>query len=155
MVAVDYAKEKVARSVRLVQARDSFLLEHAAHERSITHKLAEYLQREFLDYNVDCEYNKHGLATKVLPRECEERAREFVYPDIVVHVRGNDDSNLLVVEAKLGSHTVVPECDAIKLIEFTNPDGEYHYQLGLFIGFDELRDPQLVWYQDGQAETAG
>lgn len=152
---MDYVKEKVTRSVRQLHAGDSFLLEHVAHERSITHKLAEYLQREFSDYNVDCEYNKHGLATKLLPRECEERALEFVYPDIVVHLRGNDDNNLLVVEAKLGKRTTIPECDATKLIEFTRSDGEYRYQLGLFIGFGELRAPQLVWYQDGQVETAG
>jgi hypothetical protein len=155
VVGMDHVKEKVERSVRVLRTRDSFLLEHAAHERSITHKLAEYLQAEFSDYNVDCEYNKHGLATKLLPRECEERAREFVYPDIVVHARGNDDSNLLVVEAKLGNRATIPDCDAIKLIEFTKPDGEYHYQLGLFIGFDEQRDPQLVWYQDGRIETTG
>lgn len=155
VVAADIVKEKVIRSVGLVRARDRFLLEQAAHERSVTHKLAEYFQHEFPDYNVDCEYNRHGLATKVLPRECEERAQDFVYPDIVVHVRGNDDCNLLVIEAKLGSHAVAPECDATKLKEFTKPNGEYHYQLGLFIGFDKLRDTHLVWYKDGQVETAG
>jgi hypothetical protein len=37
-------------------------------------------------------------------------------------------------------------------VEFTKLDGAYHYQLGLFIGFDELREPQLVWFQDGQAK---
>jgi hypothetical protein len=150
VVSVDYVKEKATRSVRLVCARDSFLLEHAAHERSITHKLAEYLQLEFPDYNVDCEYNRHGLAAKLLPRECSGHAQEFVFPDIVVHVRGNDGSNLLVIEAKPAKRTRVPQCDAAKLVEFTKPDGKYHYQLGLFIGFDKLREPQFVWYQGGQ-----
>ena len=127
--------------------RNSFLLKHAAHERSITHKLAEYLQREFPGYNVDCEYNKHRLDVKLLPRECEARAERFVHPDIVVHVRGTDDNNILVIEAKPRKRPMVPRCDEAKLVEFTKLDGEYHYQLGLFIGFDELREPQLVWYQ--------
>jgi hypothetical protein len=152
MIAVDHVKKRVSRSVRLVRARDSFLLKHAAHERSITHKLAEYLQPEFPDYNVDCEYNKHGLDVKLLPRECDARAQRLVYPDIVVHVRGNDDNNILVIEAKPRKHHLVPRCDEAKLVEFTKLDGAYHYQLGLFIGFDELREPQLVWFQDGQAE---
>ena len=40
--------------------RDSFLFEADANERSITHKLAEYLQAQFQDWNVDCEYNRNG-----------------------------------------------------------------------------------------------
>lgn len=155
VVVMRDVKEKVARSLMQLRARDQFLFEHSVHERSITHKLAEYLQQEFPNYHVDCEYSKHGLATKVLPRECEERAMEYVYPDIVVHIRGNDDRNFLIVEAKLGTHISVPECDAAKLIEFTKQGGEYRYQLGLFIGFDKMRDPQLVWYQDGRVTTAG
>ena len=37
-----------------------------ANERSLTHKLAEYLQCEFPDWHVDCEYNRHGLDVKRL-----------------------------------------------------------------------------------------
>jgi len=154
MVSLDQVKERTARAIQFVRARDSFLLESAANERSVTHKLAEYLQQEFPDYNVDCEYNRHGLLTKLLPRECESQTHEYVYPDVVVHVRGNDDSNLLVIEAKLGKKPTVPVCDAAKLKGFTKPDGDYHYQLGLFIGFDGVRDPQLVWFRDGRAEAS-
>jgi hypothetical protein len=81
------------------------------------------------------------------------QTQEYVYPDEVVHLRGNDDSNLLVVEAKLGKRPVVPACDAVKLEGFTEPEGEYHYQFGLFIGFDGLRDPQLVWFTNGRIEA--
>jgi hypothetical protein len=148
-VIMPQIEDKVARAVKQLRDRDRFLLKNAVHERSITHKLAEYLQQEFPTYHVDCEYNRHGLDTKVLPRECEERARKFVYPDIVVHIRGNDDRNLLIIEAKLGQSATVPVCDEAKLVEFTKREGTYHYQLGLFIAFDKMRDPQLIWYQNG------
>ena len=46
---------------------------------------------------VDCEYNRHGLETKQLPRKCRGGSQSRVFPDIVVHLRGDNDSNLLVV----------------------------------------------------------
>src|SRR5882724_2444654 len=153
MVSADQIKERVDRALSLLGTRDSFLLERRAHERSITHKLAEYLQQEFPGYNVDCEYNLHGPLPKRLFRVCKGNDQELVYPDIVVHQRGNDDSNLLVIEAKPRKRPGVPTCDRIKLEEFTKVDGDYRYQFGLFIGFDELRDPQLVWFENGRAEA--
>lgn len=155
MVRSDEVEDKVAQAMILLRARDCFLLEHHAHERSVTHKLGEYLQPEFPDYHVDCEYNLHGPLPKRLLRECEGNEHELVYPDIVVHRRGNDDSNLLVVEAKPRRRTKVPKCDRIKLEEFTKLDGGYGYQFGLFIGFDGLGEPQLVWFRDGRAEEPG
>lgn len=68
----------------------------------------------------------------------------------MVHLRGNDASNLLVIEAKPRKRPAVPTCDAVKLQEFTRQDGDYRYQCGLFIGFDGLRDPQLIWFQNGR-----
>jgi|SRR5579875_1683852 hypothetical protein len=150
MVSPDEVKDRVGQAINMLRTRDGFLLEHRAHERSITHKLAEYLQSEFPDYNVDCEYNLHGSLPKRLLRECEGNDQELVYPDIVVHQRGNDNSNLLVVEAKPRRQSNVPECDRIKLEEFTKLDGNYRYQLGLFIGFDGLNEPQLVWFTGGE-----
>lgn len=61
------------RALKRLLKEDSFLLENDVNERSITHKLAEYLQRELREgefneyefngyrlheYNVDCEYNR-------------------------------------------------------------------------------------------------
>lgn len=154
MVPLGEIEDKVTRAMTLLRARDSFLLEHGAHERSITSKLAGYLQQEFPDYDVDCEYNLHGPLPKRLLRECEGNSQELVYPDIVVHQRGNDDSNLLVVEAKPRKRPMVPKCDRIKLEEFTRLNGDYRYEFGLFIGFNRLRDPQLVWFRGGRADAS-
>jgi len=103
-------ENKIQTSIGILFKKDAFLLLHAAHERSVTHKLAEYLQKEFPDYHVDCEYNKHSKEVKKLLRKCSEKELEKrtcgkssdrIYPDIVVHIRGNDGKNLLVIEAKI------------------------------------------------------
>ncbi|MFZ2969717.1 MAG: hypothetical protein WA063_01065 [Minisyncoccia bacterium] len=130
---------------------DEFLLENEVHERSVAHKLAEYLQLSFPGYHVDCEYNRHGISTKKLPRECNGENKENVFPDIIIHHRGYDN-NLFVIEIKPNKSPTVDECDKAKLIEFTKLEGEYKYQLGLFIGFDHLNEPQIVYYKDGKQE---
>jgi len=83
---------------------DKQLLEVDANERSITHKLAEHLQHQFPDWDVDCEYNRVGALPKRLKSAVEsirtdDAEGRTVYPDIIVHHRGCDD-NLLVIEAK-------------------------------------------------------
>jgi len=131
---------------------DAFLLESGVHERSVSHKLAEYLQQQFQGWHVDCEYNRHGLGVKMLPRECEGEHREYVYPDVVVHHRNTDD-NLLVIEIKPRKNKAVDECDNAKLTAFTNQGGDYKYRLGLFIGLDKLNEPQIIWYKNGEVEN--
>ncbi|MBU3964892.1 hypothetical protein KKA96_00760 [Patescibacteria group bacterium] len=130
---------------------DAFLLKNKAHERSTAHKLAEYLQRFFPSYHVDCEYNLRGINTKILLRKCNGENKEKVFPDIVIHHRGCDD-NLLVIEIKPSKSSNVDKCDDAKLIEFTKQTGDYKYQLGLFIGFNKLDKPQIVWYKNGKQE---
>jgi hypothetical protein len=141
----------VTIALRLLLKNDAFLLEYGANERSITHKLAEYLQQLLSSHHVDCEYNRHGVESKRLPRHCRERDKDYVYPDIVVHLRGTDEDNLLVIEAKptWDTRVGVPECDRVKLQEFTKPNAEYRYEFGLFIGFNRLAEPRLVWFNDG------
>jgi hypothetical protein len=51
-------ERKVKCSINKLMEFDDFLLEKDVNERSITHKLAEYMQQEFKDWDVDCEYNR-------------------------------------------------------------------------------------------------
>lgn len=50
--------KKVEKAINILSKNDAFLLEGNVNERSISHKLAEYLQQEFNDWNVDYEYNR-------------------------------------------------------------------------------------------------
>ncbi len=97
-------KEKIITAYKLLLKNDSYLFCVNANERSITHKFAEYLQFEFPEYNVDCEYNRNGLDTKKLQSFKKEISTDdtdaaSVFPDIIIHHRGTNN-NLAVIEAK-------------------------------------------------------
>ena len=87
-------KEKFCKCLKLTIEKEAYLIEKDVSERAIAHKLAEYLQKEFQDYNVDCEYNRKYDEVKLR----SDRERGFV-PDIIVHKRGTDE-NLMIVELK-------------------------------------------------------
>ena len=83
---------------------DAYLFLHDVSERSITHKLGNYLAPLFADFDVDCEYNRNFEDPKRIlrylpdnPEICEEVS---VHPDIIIHRRGSNDDNLLIIEAK-------------------------------------------------------
>jgi hypothetical protein len=123
----------VERRVRIALGKlitkDRFLLENYVNERSITHKLAEYLQAEFPLWNIDCEYNRvgteevikvlHGLPSCMGRVDTDDTQARTVYPDIIVHKRGKTQ-NLLVIEAKKGPGIVAAhrKCDLEKLAAY-------------------------------------
>lgn len=129
---------------RLAIAIDRFILEDGdllcldANERSITHKLAEHLQRQFRYWHVDCEYNRRGSETKRLarvgdemdePKKNDDEAKT-VFPDIIIHRRDTSD-NLLVIEIKKASGSGETN-DKRKLNAFGESE-RYRYQHGLFL----------------------
>lgn len=145
-------KNRVNIAIGVLFKNDSFLLENNVHERSIAYKLAEYLQVQFLDLNVDIEYNLKGLDTKLLNgiRQCsEQRATDRVLPDIIIHKR-DTNYNLLVVEIKTNNQD--DTCDIEKLKLFTTNNGDYKYVLGLFIKFNKRNNPSMRWFKNGNEE---
>ncbi len=56
---------------------DYFLVKNDVHERAMTHKLAEYLQLQFPDYDVDCEYNRVGEKRKEDYEKLDEEKKEM------------------------------------------------------------------------------
>jgi hypothetical protein len=145
----DEVKKNVGIAIGILFKNDYFLLENDVHERSVAHKLAEYLQIQFLDWDVDSEYNLKGLDTKQLDgiRQCStQRATDRVLPDIIIHKR-NTNNNLLVVEIKTNNQN--DACDVEKLKLFTADSGDYKYVLGLFIKFNRLDEPSMRWFKNG------
>jgi hypothetical protein len=141
-IADDEIKKKVEFCIRQLLRNDYHLLEINAHERSIAHKLAEYLQQQFHDWHVDCEYNRHGIEIKKL-----DEAR--VYPDIIVHLR-NTPFNLLVIELKCSNENY--EGDIEKLKKFTDQNGEFKYKLGLFLKILDKEIKEMIWFKNGQKQ---
>jgi len=140
MVDEEKSYEKVRTALINLFKDDYQLLHINASERSISHKLAEHLQKEFVEHKVDCEYNRHGEEPKrmnfvdVGEIAQDDREGKTVYPDIIVHRRGNDDDNLLVIEIKKSNSRSGKEQDLSKLTKFTGK--QFSYKIGLFLSFD-------------------
>ncbi len=103
--------EHVRMALHRLIAEDADLFKADANERSISHRLAIYLEREFPDWNVDCEYNRDEHEPKRLQLNPEticsdDEQGTTVYPDIIVHRRCTP-ANHLAIEIKKhngGSH---------------------------------------------------
>ena len=134
--------EKIKNAYRKLLKNDSYLLKVDANERSITHRLAIYLEDEFPDYNVDCEYNREGADIKrireifnnSMPQDAISITREngntvSVFPDIIIHHRGTDD-NFIVIEAKKKTNNNGK--DKAKLKAYKD---DLHYKHAFFIEF--------------------
>lgn len=89
---------RAAATRLLAEPRATELLKHAAHELVLTHRFAVHLETlagpTLEGRSVDIDYNRHALDKKLDP------SGRLFRPDIVVHHRGSDDGNLLVVEWK-------------------------------------------------------
>ncbi len=126
-------QHKLCEALKNLAKKDHFLLAHDVNERSITHKLASYLEAEFQDWDVDCEYNRDGLEdTKRLDLDntlpetnATDTNAASVYPDIIVHKRGTS-TNLLVVEVKKESNTKGQDWDRRKLCAYKSQLGYEH-----------------------------
>ena len=155
-------------------------------ERAIAHRLAVHLElvlqsrgypRNDVVIATDCEYNRHRGAIKRqhikadLKNRVEAANRRLqedpnqegwyffsVYPDVIVHERGDDRNNLIVVEMKRASNSVADDYDYLKLQLFTGQGYEYGY--GYCLGAsvvaldqDEPEKRELViaaWFVNGE-----
>jgi hypothetical protein len=139
---------RVATCLGILFKADSDLLQNEVNERSISHKLAEYLQVQFPDWNVDCEYNRKGPYPKMLDgiKECSEQKKtDRIFPDVIIH-RRNTAHNLLVIEMKYSSDD---PCDLKKLELLTSDSGDFKYVLGLFLRLDGETARPLRWFKTG------
>lgn len=131
-----------------------YLLEVNANERSISHQLATYLAQHFSNYHVDCEYNRDGFDVKrlALEQRCttdEDENAVTVFPDVVVHQRGSNENNLLVVEMKKASSGRYIEYDIQKLAAFRRQLNYQHAALVIVGDGDPKRPPFEISWVDG------
>ena len=123
----DDVQKKLEWALDAFREEDLYLLQHNLAERCIAARLAYHLQVEFEDDElvVDVDYNRDGNVIKrlQLPVECqrlEEPSEEpvMVAPDIIVHKRGGDGPNVLVVELKKSTNAEGHHCDRIRIDAF-------------------------------------
>ena len=180
MINLKYLQEKVNRALEKIKIHEQKIIANNISERAITHKLAEYLQIEFPDHNVDCEYNRNyelgqdvpkrlqimtSLAYKKLMKVNHKNDISIFfeqispYPDIIIHGRMDNKHNLLVIEVKKNNNKSDWEIDVRKLKGFTSSSNSniYKYKFGLHITFyvqESWKEPKLVWYKNGKIISA-
>ncbi len=151
---MSYTKDELERILRSclkkLRKLDKTLLDINVNERTITHKLAGYLQQNFPEFNVDCEYNRfEDLVKKLkLPKDkinWDDIEAKIISPDILIHKRGIQEDNLLVIEVKKSSNINPGDFDRMKLQQFRQEPYSYTYGLFLRIDLDGEND-ELEWF---------
>jgi hypothetical protein len=129
------AKGAVIRGCRRLLKRDLILLAIGAHEQSICHRLAVYLE-------LFCEYNRQ----RVHPKSIRDGR---IKPDILIHKRMDSRFNLMVLEAKAGAAS--SPRDKQKLTAMLEVQGTYRYALGVYLHVENKRKRVL---QTGQVRLS-
>jgi hypothetical protein len=116
--------------------RETWLLEKDLGERSLTHRLAVYVEAQFPGWEVDCDYDRLGERTLRLPLgtivSTDDHFGKSVYPDLVVHQR-EIPNNLLAVELRKANNHQPPEHDRHKLVALTDPHVWFAYSAGVLL----------------------
>lgn len=110
------------------------------HEVALAHRLAYHLETSgcFTGYMVDCEYNRNGRRKKR-----DDHGRLF-RSDIVIHVRGNSDNNLIMIEAK--KFNSADERETTKK-ELRSRKETYCYEMAFLVTFpenNEISDDSVI-----------
>jgi hypothetical protein len=128
--------EKVARAVDDLYAREARLFEQDLGERTLTYRLASALERQFPEWNIDCDYNRLGERALKLPKasvvSTDDEIGLSIFPDIVVHRPGIPD-NLLALEVRKASNHQPLDHDQHKLRALTDPHLWFAYRIGVCV----------------------
>jgi hypothetical protein len=110
----------VQEALRQLKEEQRELFHLDVSERALTHHLANCISERVPEgLNVDVEYNRHHSDPKhlILPkRKASDRelGATTVFPDIIVHVRGTDESNLVVLEVKKKGQSLEYDCHKLR-----------------------------------------
>jgi hypothetical protein len=127
---------KVVAGLGEFYARETFLFAKDLGERTLTHRLAVHLERQFPGWEVDCDYNRLGERTLRLPHgsivSTDDALGKSIYPDIVVHQR-EIPNNLFAIEVRKSANHQPPEHDRHKLRALTDPHLWFAYWIGVYL----------------------
>lgn len=144
---------KLIAAIEKLIKEDKCLLEIDINERTLSGRLAFYLQKIFKDYKVDCEYNRKENDIKRLPPEESARTGDTkgktIFPDIIIHERGNQKKNLCLIEIKKEGNNDTAR-DIQKLTELTDKNGGYSYDYGFHLTFGKEGLCEFQVYEDGK-----
>ncbi|WP_124100283.1 hypothetical protein [Ruminococcus sp. Marseille-P6503] len=144
MITQEILEDYIKQAALELYLKDGYLIGCQVCERSIMYKFAHYLDNliskdpAFAGYNLDCEYNRDIMEVKRI--NCYLNG---VYPDIIIHKRGTNNDNLLVIECKTWWNSNTDD-DVKKINAFLSPEEHYNYQFGLCLIFTENKE-NIKW----------
>lgn len=168
----DLIIQLLQESLKIFYQKDFYLLgrTHKVHEQAIAHRVAVYFEQQASSnplfnhgtYSFDVEYNKNLQTSKEVFKNClssiktscnkrncpckEYSEQKESRPDFLVHQRGTNANNLLIVEFKTGTaQKEAHKYDLDKLTYFTCPKGEYKYMFGCFLFLEETKYEMRVF----------
>jgi hypothetical protein len=127
---------KVVDALKEFYARETHLFAKDLGERTLTHRLAVHIEKQFSGWEVDCDYNRLGQRTLRLPKgtiiSTDDEIGKSIYPDIVVHQR-EIPNNLLAIEVRKASNHQPLEHEQLKLRALTDPHIWFAYRIGVLL----------------------
>ena len=149
--------DKVVAALREFYAREAFLFAHDLGERTLTHRLAIQLERQFPDFEVDCDYDRLGPRTPNLPHgsivSTDDHLAKSIYPDIVVHQRAVPN-NLLAIEVRKADNHQPIEHDRHKLRALTDAHVWFAYWIGAMVVLSKAGVTSSEVYVGGDLDEA-
>lgn len=148
--------DKVVAALKEFYAREAFLFEHDLGERTLTHRLAVHVERQFPDFQVDCDFDRLGPRTLNLPHgsivSTDDHLGKSIYPDIVVHQRGVPN-NLIAIEVRKAHNHQPVEHDRQKLRALTDPHIWFAYWIGVLLTLGKNNVTSTEVYASGKHDV--
>jgi hypothetical protein len=149
--------DKLVAALREFYARETHLLEKDFGERALTHRLAVHIEKQFGDWDVDCDYNRLGERLFRLPKgtivSTDDELGKSVYPDIVVHRRSVPE-NLLAIELRKAANHQSPQHDQHKLRGLTDPHLWFAWRIGVLLTLGKKQVTSSEVYVGGVIDPA-
>ncbi|AWM32161.1 DUF433 domain-containing protein [Hymenobacter nivis] len=153
---IEEIKRSLEIAVREIYRNDYHLLKEGLNERAITTRLFCYLRPFFLNHDVDHEYNGNienarnrrkdmvgselefePFRTIRKPKIIDGKAVINISPDIIVHKRGSNSKNILIIEVKKTEQfnrlNLHDKFDITKICYFTSLLNGFVFTLGVFL----------------------
>lgn len=141
LVEKEMLESIIMQSLDELYSKDKFLIDNKVAERDIVHRFAHYFENYMVNtnislYNVDCEYNRSGYEIKQIDGS-------HIYPDFILHKRGLNKDNLLVIEFKTWWN---PDnnSDIDKIRQMMHPDLIYQYKFGCSVTINK-DNAEIFW----------
>lgn len=140
---IENLEKYVKQAMKELYNKDRILLKDNVSERCLVYNFARHLEKilkdtEYRNLSIDLEYNRRCGTLKEL------EGQKTSYPDLIVHERGTDDKNTIVIEFKKwnNKNIKVLEKDRKKLKGFKY---EYRYKMPILIIFDKESNEKVIY----------